>query len=175
VQAAIISGWKFHTVNNMLHRYTDCVLLEGPHFLASTVATVSFITLSKGYYHSESFSCLLHWLLNLPRLSIWHNEILGRHSLFKQEKNTIFVKRIVWAVKKAKFITGTVSYSATTVLPVQWVVSLSWGYSSPDMVLNTHPHLALRLNKRAVITLPPLWALTAWSRVLSKCSQTVTK
>jgi len=42
------------SVNNVLHRYTDCILPEEPH------------------YHSESFSCLLHWLLNLPRLSIWH-------------------------------------------------------------------------------------------------------
>jgi len=159
----------------MLHRHMDCILPEGPHFLASTVAIVSFITLSKGYYHSESFSCLLHWLLNLPRLSVRHNGIPGRHSLFKQEKNTIFVKRIVWTVKKAKFITGTVSYSATTVLPVRWVVSLSWGYSSPDVVFNTYPHLALRLNKRAVTTLPPLWAFTACSRVLSQCSQTTIK
>ena len=51
--------------------------------------------------------------------------------------------------------------------PIQWVPSLSQGWSSRGVALTTHPHLVLKLKNSIAIPIPPppTWAFVACSRV----------
>ena len=114
-------------------------------FSGPTVALVSFITLSKGYYRSESFSRFLHRLLNLPRLGIRRNASGtsgGRLSFSKDKRTPLYIHTHTHTHAHAHMINAkrpvTLRHKFNIKFPTSYRFQMSYERWSDQKTLHMH-------------------------------------